>query len=102
MHKPDGCTYPDCFSCQLPDCSYSEREIFLDRQAANMRKRRKAKPEQYLAAQRRQRAAMEAKDPGHYARLAREYRKRKKQKHNAVEIEMKWLKMTISKTSGKQ
>lgn len=78
MHKPEGCTYPDCFSCEMPDCEYSDEDIRLDRQAENMRRRRAAKPEQYLLAARRRRALMELRDPGHYARLAREERLRKK------------------------
>ena len=50
----------------------------MDMAAAAMRARRAAKPEQYRASQRRQKARLEARDPGHYARLQRELRKRKK------------------------
>lgn len=77
-HKPDGCTYPMCTSCKLPDCQYTAEQIRLDNQAESMRKRRHAKPYQYLWAQRMQKLRMEKRDPGHYARLQREFRQRKK------------------------
>ena len=79
MYKPEGCTYPDCFVCGLPDCNYDDNAIRLDTQAAAMRRRRAAKPYQYLWSQRMQKLRMEKRDPGHYARLQREYRKRKAQ-----------------------
>lgn len=79
MHKPDGCTYPDCFSCTLPDCEYEEEDLIKDEKAKQMRERRAAKPEQYRNAQRLRRQRMEAKDPGHAARLAKAARERKKQ-----------------------
>ena len=78
VYKPEGCTYPDCFSCRLPDCEYDDEQIRLDEQAARAKKRRHANPEHYLAAQRRQKALMEQRDPGHYARLQKQYRERKK------------------------
>ena len=52
--------------------------IRKDKQAADMRRKRAAKPEQYLMAARLRKARMEARDPGHYARLQREYRAKKK------------------------
>ena len=79
MHKPEGCTYPNCFVCPLPDCEYEEEDLKRDQQAEKMRMQRKAKPEQYRNAQRLRRQRMEAKDPGHAARLAKEARDRKKQ-----------------------
>ena len=78
MHKPDGCTFPNCFTCQLSDCEYTEEMICRDKHAAEMRRRRATKPNQYREAQRRRRALMEQRDPGHYARLERGYRERRR------------------------
>ena len=84
MHKPENCTYPDCFHCPLPDCEYSESDRQKDKWAADMRRKRHTKPEQYLNAQRAYRARVELRDPGHYARLQREARARKKEVLNVT------------------
>lgn len=40
MHKPEGCCYPDCFSCPLPDCEYDEEDRIKDEVAEKVRIRR--------------------------------------------------------------
>ena len=83
MHRPDGCTYPNCFECKLSDCQYSDEDMKKDRVAERVRQKRAANPERFRAAARMQRKRMEERDPGHYARLQREYVKRKKSKEEA-------------------
>ena len=78
MYKPENCTYPDCFHCPLPDCEYSETDRLRDKWAADMRRKRRERPEQYLNAQRAYKARVELRDPGHFARLQREKKKKKK------------------------
>ena len=45
MHKPDGCIYPDCFNCPLPDCEYEEEDLKKDLIAQKMRDKRRAQKE---------------------------------------------------------
>lgn len=80
MHKPEGCCYPDCFSCPLPDCEYEEEDLRKDLQAELMRQKRKADPEKYRQYARMQRQRLEQRDPGHYARQKRRWRKKQAQK----------------------
>ena len=88
MHKPDGCMFPNCFQCKLHDCQYDEDMIRKDKQAADKRRRRAAKPYQYLWAQRMQKLRMEKRDPGHYARLQRAQREKKKLELQSVAQEV--------------
>ncbi len=45
MGKPEGCTYPDCFSCPLADCSWtgSKSELPGDTKKKRIIVRKKSK-----------------------------------------------------------
>lgn len=83
---PVGCTYPDCFSCELPDCECSDEAVQREYWRLQKRRLRAAKPEQYREAQRRQRRRKEEQEPGRYARFVRECKQRKKEREEAERV----------------